>query len=47
MHVGTFEHLCKVKSFRKVMSMIMDDFEVYDSTIDNLHMLSHTNNLRK
>ena len=50
MRVGTFGHPCRVKSFRKAMSAVMDDLELYDSIIDNLHLLSlcllYVNNLR-
>ena len=43
--VGTFGHPCRVKSFRKAVSAVMDDLELYDSTIDNLHLLFINNNL--
>jgi hypothetical protein len=35
-HVGTFGHPCRVKSFRKGMSAVMDDLELYYSIIEQL-----------
>ena len=34
--VGTFGHPCRVKSFRKVVSAVMDDLELYYSIIEQL-----------
>jgi hypothetical protein len=35
-HVGTFGHLCRVKSFKKAVSTVMDDLELYYSIIEQL-----------
>jgi hypothetical protein len=32
--VGTFGHPCRVKSFRKAVSAVMDDLELYYSIIE-------------
>jgi hypothetical protein len=34
--VGTFGHPCRVKSFRKAVSAVMDDLELYYSIIEQL-----------
>jgi hypothetical protein len=34
--LGTFGHPCRVKSFQKAMSVIMDDLELYYSIIEQL-----------
>jgi hypothetical protein len=34
--LGTFGHTCRVKSFRKVVSAVMDDLELYYSIIEQL-----------
>jgi hypothetical protein len=36
MRLGTFEHPCRVKSFRKAVSAVMDDLELYYSIIEQL-----------
>jgi hypothetical protein len=36
MHLGTFGHPCRVKSFRKAVSAVMDDLELYYSIIEQL-----------
>jgi hypothetical protein len=33
-HLGTFGHPCRVKSFRKAVSAVMDDLELYYSFIE-------------
>jgi hypothetical protein len=33
-HMGTFGHPCRVKSFRKAMSVVMDNLELYYSIIE-------------
>jgi hypothetical protein len=43
--VGTFGHPCRVKSFQKVMSAVMDELELYYSIIEQLTpVISLTNN---
>jgi hypothetical protein len=32
--VGIFGHPCRVKSFRKAVSAVMDDLELYNSIIE-------------
>jgi hypothetical protein len=34
--LGTFGHPCRVKSFRKAVSTVMDDLELYYSIIEQL-----------
>jgi hypothetical protein len=34
--MGTFGHPCRVKSFRKTMSAVMDDLELYYLIIEQL-----------
>jgi hypothetical protein len=34
--VGTFGHPCRVKSFRKAVSAVMDDLELHYSIIEQL-----------
>ena len=34
--MGTFGHPCRVKSFRKAVSAVMDDLELDDSIIEQL-----------
>jgi hypothetical protein len=34
--VATFGHPCRVKSFRKAVSVVMDDLELYYSVIEQL-----------
>jgi hypothetical protein len=34
--LGTFGHPCRVKSFQKAMSAVMDDLELYYSIIEQL-----------
>jgi hypothetical protein len=34
--LGTFGHPCRVKSFRKAVSAVMDDLELYYSIIEQL-----------
>ena len=45
MRVGTVVHPCRVKSFRKAVSAVMDDLETCDLIIDNLHPIFAINNL--
>jgi hypothetical protein len=44
-HVGTFGHTCRVKSFRKAVSAVMDDLELYYLIIEQLaRVIFLTNN---
>jgi hypothetical protein len=36
MRLGTFGHPCRVKSFRKAVSAVMDDLALYYSIIEQL-----------
>jgi hypothetical protein len=43
--VGTFGNPCRVKSFQKAVSVVMDDLELYYSIIEQLTpVISLTNN---
>jgi hypothetical protein len=37
--LGTFGHPCRVKSFRKAVSTVMDDLELYYSIIEQLALV--------
>ena len=39
--VGTLGHPCRVKSFRKAVSAVMDDLEHSYSIIDNFHLINN------
>jgi hypothetical protein len=46
MHLGTFGHPCRVKSFRKAVSAVMANLELYYSIIEQLaHAISILMNL--
>jgi len=47
MRVGTFGHPCRVKSFRKAVSAVMDDLEHSYSIIDNSHLINNNNLISK
>ena len=43
--MGTVVHPCRVKSFRKAVSAVMDDLELLNSIIEQLTPLPVANNL--
>ena len=43
--MGTVVHPCRVKSFRKAVSAVMDDLELFNSIIEQLTPKVDANNL--